>query len=88
MFDDKVYHSSEQYIQEQKAMLFKDTKTADSIMASDNPLDCKRLAQNIPGYRHDDWKKVAKELCKPGIAAKFESNLQLSHVLKSTGKKH
>ena len=56
-------------------------------MGSDNPLDCKRLARNISGYKHDDWKKVAKDICKPGIAAKFGCNLQLAHVLKSTGNK-
>ena len=85
--DNKVHHSLKQYIQEQKAIFFKDTKTADSIMAAENPLDCKRLAQNISGYNHDDWRRVAKEFCKPGIAAKFGSNLHLSHILKSTGNK-
>ena len=85
--DNKVYHSSEQYIHVQKAIFFNDTKTADSIMAADNPLDCKRLAQNIIGYNHDAWKRVAKEHCKPGIAAKFGSNIHLSHILKSTGSK-
>ena len=36
--DNRVYHSSEQYIHIQKAIFFNNTKTADSIMAADNPL--------------------------------------------------
>ena len=85
--DNKVCHSTEQYIPEQKAIFFKDAKVAETIMATENPLDCKHLVQTISGYNHDAWKRVAKELCKPGIAAKFGSNLHLSCILKSTGDK-
>ena len=56
-------------------------------MATENPLDCRCLAQSISGYNHEAWKRVTKDLCKPSIAAKFGSNLHLSRILKSTGDK-
>ena len=83
----KDYHSSEQYIQEIKALHFKDKKMAKDIMSSNSAIECKKLSANIIGYNHEEWKKVAKDVCKPGIAAKFGSSPELSKILKSTGKK-
>ena len=85
--NDKSYHSSEQFIQEQKALHFKDKQTAKEIMAADSPLQCKLLSTNIQNYHHEEWKKVAKTLCLPGIAAKFGSSIRLSEALKNTGHK-
>ena len=69
-------------------MIFcKDVETAKTIMASLTPLECKNASRNITGYNHDEWKQHAKELCKPGIAAKFGSNSSLMNLLHSTGEK-
>ena len=83
----KDYHSSEQYIQESKALHFKDKKMAKDIMSSNSAIECKKLSANIIGYNHEEWKKVAKDICRPGIAAKFGSSPELSKILKSTGRK-
>ena len=83
----KSYHSSEQYIQEAKALHFKDLSTANNIMLAKTPLECKNLAKEISNYNHDEWKLHAKSVCKPGLTAKFKSDDILLKLLKSTGDK-
>ena len=83
----KSYHSSEQYIQEAKALFFKDNLSAKLIMDAKTPLECKKLSREITGYNHEEWKLCAKEQCKPGIAAKFSSSSALIQLLHSTGDK-
>ena len=82
--DNKHYHSSEQYIQEAKALHFGDNETAHAIMQAKTVLECKNLAREVANYNHADWKSHAKSLCKPGLLAKFKSNDSLSNLLKST----
>ena len=85
--DNKHYHSSEQYIQESKAIYFGDNETANTIMQAKTALECKNLAREVANYNHEDWKSHAKSICKPGLLAKFQSNDSLSNLLKSTGDK-
>ena len=79
------YHSSEQYIQHMKSELFKDTNTSVQILSSTTAFECKQLARDIANYNRDIWIPRAKELCKPGISAKFEQNSNLTNVLLNTG---
>ena len=44
------FHSSEQFIQYQKAMLFKDQKMADLIMKCTTALECKQMATNVLNF--------------------------------------
>ena len=79
------YFCSEQYIQEQKALLFKDKNTADKIMISSTALECKEYGKQVKGYKEDIWKEQAEQLCTPGILAKFQSHQCLADMLQSTG---
>ena len=79
------YHSSEQYIQHMKSELFKDTNTSVRILSSTTAFECKQLARDVANYNRDIWIPQAKELCKPGISAKFEQNSNLSTMLLNTG---
>ena len=83
--NDQSFHSSEQYIQLMKAKYFEDDPIATSIMASTSALECKLLAKNIRGFEHDSWFGNAKELCYPGIHAKFEQNPMLRNLLLNAG---
>ena len=65
------FHSSEQFIQYTKAKFFEDELSSNNILA------CKQLARDIRGYSRESWLGHAKELCKPGLLAKFEQNLLL-----------
>ena len=82
---DQCFHSSEQYIQLMKAKYFEDDPIVTSIMASTSALECKLLAKNIRGYDRDSWIGNAKDLCYPGIHAKFEQNPMLRNLLLNTG---
>ena len=82
-----MYHSAEQFIQKEKADYFKDNTVTMKIMESAAPIECKHLACEIDNYDHERWHQVAKEICFPGIQAKFIQNPALANILKCTGNK-
>ena len=82
--DGQHYHTAEQYIQHKKALHFNDYKVAQQILATKDPFEAKTLSRNIERYDKDSWKLVVKEVCYPGISAKFEQNILLKRFLKST----
>ena len=86
--DNTTFYSSEQYIQYQKAKYFGDTLTASKILRCTDALECKRLAREIPNYDNSNWKNKIKELCEPGLVAKFLQNPTLLKLLMSTKDKH
>ena len=63
------YISSEQFIQSEKALYFKDQQVYDRIMGCNNSLDCKIEASYVKNYNRARWEGVAKEICRPGIRA-------------------
>ena len=81
------FHSSEQWIQFQKAKLFQDETTLRKIFESETPHECKLLSKEIPNFDHSDWSKHAGSLCEIGINAKFSQNPSLMKLLVSTGSK-
>ena len=81
------FSSSEQYIQYKKAKYFKDTQTADKIMATDDPLECKKLACDIENYSEHRWNQVAYDICEAGVQAKFRQNIKLTNMLIMSGNK-
>ena len=83
----QTYHSSEQYIQYQKCLVFGDHETADSILKADTAIDCKNIGRDVKNFEPERWKQNAKARCTPGILAKFKQNPLLSELLKSTGMK-
>ena len=78
------YSCMEQFIQREKAVLFRDYETADEIMSAGSALECKRLARNIRNYDHGHWNDHCVELCMPGIICKFSQNERLKTMLLST----
>ena len=71
------YHSSEQYIQQKKALFFGDETTAKRIMAANTAFDCLQISKNVHGYDSEKWATAAKEQALPGLISKFSSNPQL-----------
>ena len=78
------FHSSEQWIQYQKALSFGDSYTANLILQSDSALDCKRLSYQIKGVDIEKWHNEGYDLCFDGVREKFVQNLPLLVLLKST----
>ena len=82
--DGITYHSSEQWIQRQKALFFKNDKLAEEMMREPTALGCKELSKSITNFEIDRWKENARDICYPGIQAKFEQNTIPSDCLLST----
>ena len=70
----KKYHCSEQFIQSQKAKLFKDKGALKHIEQSTTGYQCKMEGQNISKTKQEEWSRKAKNLCLPGIHQKFVEN--------------
>ena len=84
VIDNHTYHSSEQWIQYKKAMLFGDTFTANQILTTSTPLEAKRLGYQINGFDPQRWKSDGYEPCLEGIKEKFLQNPPLLQMLKAT----
>lgn len=85
--DHCIYHTSEQYMMAQKALLFSDTKTYDKIMAADNPKDYKALGRRVQNFDLLIWDKHKYQIVLTGNIAKFSQNKELEAFLIGTGNK-
>ena len=81
------FHSSEQWIQCQKALAFGDSYTANLILQSESALDCKQLSYKIKGIDNVKWHNEGYELCFDGVREKFAQNPPLLSLLKTTSPK-
>ena len=70
-----------------KARFFEDKKSAEVILHAATPRECKQLSKGIANYNNENWAKMAKELCKPRISAKFSPNPELAQMFEVTGNK-
>ena len=84
VIDDQTYHSSEQYIQYQKALTFGDSYVANKILNTDTAIECKRLSYQMNGVDVDCWRNEGYNICYEGIKQKFLQNEDLLSKLKST----
>ena len=85
--DGITFHSTEQWIQYQKAKLFGDKETGEKIMKTTRAIECKRLSYNIEDYNEDEWKENLEKLCYRGIKEKFVQHEWLKKLLLETGNK-
>ena len=80
MIGNETYISTKQYIQVQKAE-YKDKQSYDKIMCAINSLDCKNFTRGIRNFNRRMWESVGKDICRPGIQAKFMQNPDLLQIL-------
>ena len=83
--DNKKFGSTEQYVQYTKACYFGNHDLARHILAAKQAYECKVLSRKIVYIQDKKWSDVAKDLCYPGIKAKFEQNTNLHKFLIHTG---
>ena len=81
------FHSSEQFIQYAKATFFGDLHTQNTVLNAETALGAKRAGREVSNYDHKRWCRSAKDLCKPGIDAKFCQNPRAMQALLETGDK-
>ena len=85
--DGQTYHSSEQYIQYQKALTFGDSYVANKILNAQTAIECKRLSYQINGVDANRWHNDGYDICYEGVQQKFLQNDNLLSMLKTTAPK-
>ena len=81
IIDGIQFHTSEQYIQYQKAQFAKDIESCNKILCTSTARECKNLSSKITNLDVDAWESVAKERCS---WCKFEQNPRLMECLLDT----
>ena len=85
------FHSSEQWIQYQKALAFGDSFTANMILQSETPMECKRLSIELMGSTMKNGAMKAmkfvtmvleRNLHKTNISSLYSKLLHLKFLLK------
>ena len=83
----QCFHSSEQWVQYQKALTFGNSYTANQILQCETPHECKKLSYNINGVDREKWMSVGYDICFNGIREKFLQNPPLLAMLKTMSPK-
>ncbi len=84
--DGREYHTAEQYMMAQKALLFKDNEIYEKIMSEDHPSKYKKLGRQIRGFDEKIWARHKAEIVTAGNVAKFSCNESLKSFLLGTAK--
>lgn len=65
------YNCSEQYMMQQKALLFKDYESAAKIMTESSPKEQKALGRKIADFNKETWIRECIDIMVPGLVSKF-----------------
>ena len=79
------YLHNEQYMMAKKALLFKDTRTYNKIMAEADPATCKALGKSAANFNQYLWDSAKEEIVYNANYAKFSQNPALKAALLATG---
>ncbi len=82
--DDIEYHTAEQYMMAQKAVLFKDKTVFEKIMSSSEPSEYKKFGRLIKGFDEKVWDAEKCNIVIKGNTAKFSQNEDLKQFLLNT----
>ncbi|MCH5204887.1 MAG: NADAR family protein [Oscillospiraceae bacterium] len=85
--DGVEYHTAEQYMMAQKALLFKDEMIRAEIMAANHPKQYKDLGQKVSGFVQEIWDENRCDIVIRGNVAKFSQNEDLKAFLLNTGER-
>ena len=85
--DNIEYHTAEQYMMSQKALVFGDREIYNKIMQSDNPAEYKALGRKIRNFDEKIWNSKKTDIVIKGNTAKFSQNAVLRNFLLNTGEK-
>lgn len=81
------YISTEQYMMQQKALLFKDKLTECQILSSNSPRIAKQLGRQVKNFDEKIWEDKARDIVYDGCLMKFSQNPTLKEYLLSTNDK-
>ena len=83
--DDINYVTAEQYMMNQKALLFGDVETSRQILRATDPREQKELGRKVSGFNKEKWDKACVGIVYKGNYAKFSQNEDLKTELLNTG---
>lgn len=83
--DGIIYHTAEQYMMANKALLFGDNEVYDKIMTAEKPNKYKKMGREIRNFDSKLWDARKYEIVVNGNKAKFSQNPDLKEFLLSTG---
>lgn len=83
--DGMEYKTAEQYMMAQKALLFKDMKIFEQIMAASHPREYKALGRKISNFKESVWNQNKVQIVIQGNLAKFGQNKEFKEFLLQTG---
>lgn len=83
--DGKEYNCCEQYMMEQKAILFGDQEIAEKIMKENDPREQKKLGRAVKGFDRSKWDQKCFSVIYVANLAKFSQNPDLKKELMETG---
>lgn len=78
------YHTAEQYMMAQKAILFGDDAVLQRIMHASNPGEYKKLGRAISNFDSNVWDRNKYSIVVSGNTAKFSQNPELLDFLLKT----
>ena len=81
------YVCCEQFMMYQKAILFRDKKSARDILKTKNPRYMKIIGRNIKGFTESKWEQKKRKIVFLGNYLKFSQNHALKLKLLSTKEK-
>lgn len=84
---DIIYHTAEQYMMAQKALLFNDQEVFNEIMQAADPRQYQKLGRRTRFFKEEVWNKNKYKIVVDGNIAKFSQNPELGGFLKKTGDK-
>ena len=87
ILDGTRYTSSEQYLQQQKALRAGDKEAAQRIMKTTEPAEQQRIGKRVKPSQEKWNNKTAKQVLEVGVKTKFEQNPNILAELLSTGGK-
>ena len=78
------YMTSEQYMMHQKALLFRDTVTANKILNETDQKTIKHLGREVKPFYSSIWTLNRKDIMYKGLLEKFRQNKALKEQLLAT----
>lgn len=82
--DGARYTNAEQFMMHMKAILFKDTKTAQKILSVSTPKEMKVLGRQITSFNQKTWETYRFDIVYLGSFFKYAQNKKLLDILLST----
>lgn len=78
------YHTTEQYMMANKALLFSDDEVFREIMAAYHPSEYKKLGRKVRGFLPEIWNEKKYDVVVEGNKAKFGQNPNIKEFILST----